>query len=739
MLRDPDLSFVAGVGPSRRNVLRGGLSRRNVLRGGAALASGLFIGIELPLPRARADEPVPTGARFNAFIHVAGDDTVTFTLPAVEMGQGVYTSQAQCLAEELDIGLDKVIAEHAPPDQAHYGSPVFIIQATGGSTTTIAWTLPLRKAGATARAMLVQAAAAKWGVDPTGLTTENGVVTDTANGRSIRYGEVATAAAGLRPPAEVKLKDPSRFRLIGKPVHRIDTPDKAIGKAVYGIDVMRPGMKFATLMASPVIGGKIKAVDQSKALAVPGVRQVVVLDDLVAVIGDNTWAAMQGLHALAIEWAPGANAGLDQAQLWADIEKASEGAGVVAEKIGDAPARLKDGSRFEATYELPFLAHAPMEMTNCTVHVHGGACEVWVGTQVPGFAQAGAAKVLGIDPAKVTINNHLLGGAFGRRLEADGVVAAVRIAAHVDGPVKVVWSREEDIRQELYRPLYHDRLKARVENGKITAWQHRVTGFSIMARWLPPAFQGGIDIDAVDGAVKIPYAIGDRLIEYIRHESVIPGAFWRGVGPNSSIFSIESFVDLIARKIGADPVAFRRGMLDKTPRALGVLNLVAQRAEWGTPAPASPFGARRGRGCALMNTFGSYLAAIADVAVSDEGDVRVTRVVVAADVGNVINPDILLAQIQGGVIFGLSAVLHGKITYAGGRVEQGNFNDYRILRIDEMPTIEVYIVPSTENSGGIGEPGTVIVQPAVANAVFAATGVQLTRMPIDANLIAKAA
>ena len=303
-----------------------------------------------------------------------------------------------------------------------------------------------------------------------------------------------------------------------------------------------------------------------------------------------------------------------------------------------------------------------MEMTNCTVHVHDGACEVWVGTQVPGFAQAGAAKVLGIDPAKVTINNHLLGGAFGRRLEADGVVTAVRIAAHVDGPVKVVWSREEDIRQELYRPLYHDRLKARVENGKITAWQHRVTGFSIMARWLPPAFQDGIDIDAVDGAVKIPYAIGDRLIEYIRHESVIPGAFWRGVGPNSSIFSIESFIDLIARKTGADPVAFRRGMLDKTPRALGVLNLVAQRAEWGTPAPASPFGARRGRGCALMNAFGSYLAAIADVAVSDEGDVRVTRVVVAADVGNVINPDILLAQIQGGVIFGLSAVLHGKIT-----------------------------------------------------------------------------
>ena len=727
MPRDPDLTFVAGAG----------LSRRALLRGGAALAGGLWIGIELPL--ARADEPVPAGTRFNAFIHIARDDTVTFTLPAVEMGQGVYTSQAQCLAEELDIGLDKVVAAHAPPDQVNYGNPVFVIQATGGSTTTMVWSGPLRKAGATARAMLVGAAAARWRVDPHGLVTDNGIITDPESGRSIRYGEVADRAVAIDPPAEIKLKSPSQFRLIGKPVRRIDTPDKATGKTVYGIDVMRPGMKFATLMASPVIGGKVSSVDQSKALAIPGVRQVVVLDDLVAVVGDNTWAAMQGLAALAIEWAPGVHASLDQEQLWTDIEKASEGAGVVAEKEGDAPARLKDGALFEATYELPYLAHAPMEMTNCTVHVHDGACEIWVGTQVPGYARAGAAKALGIDPAKVTVNNHLLGGGFGRRLETDGVVTAVRIAAHVDGPVKVVWSREEDIRQELYRPLYHDRFKARVENGRITAWHHRLTGFSIMARWLPPAFKGGIDIDAVDGAVHIPYAIGDRLVEYIRHESVVPGAFWRGVGPNGSIFSIECFMELVARKTGADPVTFRRGMLDKSPRALGVLNLVAEKAGWGTPAPASPFGARRGRGIALMNVFGSYLAAIADVAVGDAGDVRVTRVVVVADVGLVVNPDILLAQIQGGVTFGISAVLFGKITFAGGRVEQGNFNDYRILRIDEMPSIEVHVVPSTESSGGIGEPGTVIVQPAVANAVFAATGVQLTRMPIDAALIAKAA
>jgi isoquinoline 1-oxidoreductase subunit beta len=725
--RAPEPTFTAGSE----------LTRRALLRGGAGIAGGLLIGIELSPIRARADEPVPTGARFNAFIHVAPDDTVTFTLPAVEMGQGVYTSQSQCLADELDIGLDKVIAAHAPPDQANYGSPVLVVQATGGSTTTLAWSGPLRKAGATARAMLVQAAAAKWGVDPSGLTTENGVIKDAASGRTIRYGDVANQAAGLHPPANVKPKDPAQFRLIGKPVHRIDTRDKAVGKTVYGIDVMRPGMTFATLMISPVIGGKVGSVDQSKALTVRGVRQVVVLDDLVAVVADNTWAAMQGLHALAIEWAPGANANLDQSALWKDIEKASEGAGVVAKKAGDATSALKSGTLFEATYELPFLSHAPMEMTNCTVHVHDGVCEVWVGTQVPGFAQAGAAKALGIDPTKVTINNHMIGGGFGRRLEVDGVVAAVRVAAHVQGPVKIVWSREEDIRQELYRPLYHDRLKARVENGRITAWSHRITGASVMARWLPPAFKDGLDVDAVDGATEIPYAVGDQLVEYIRHESGIPPAFWRGVGPNSTIFSIECFMDLIARKTGTDPVAFRRAMLDKSPRALGVLNLVADKARWGTPAPISPYGARRGRGLALMKAFHSYLAAIADVAVSDDGDVRVTRVVVVADVGNVINPDILTAQIQGGVTFGLSSVLHGKITFAGGRVEQGNFNDYRIMRIDEMPQIEVHIVPSTESSGGIGEPGTVVVQPAVANAVFAATGVQLTRMPIDAALITK--
>lgn len=729
MLRGPEQQSRAG-GPA--------FSRRSLLGGGAALLGGLVIGIELPSRGARAVETGADGVALNAFVHVPPEGPVRLIMPAVEMGQGVYTSQAMCLAEELDIGLHQIVALHAPADQVHYGNPLFVVQATGGSTTTMAWTEPLRRAGATARAMLVAAAGAQWGADPSTLTTDIGVVTDPASGRTLTYGAVAEQASTLPPPGDVRLKSPDQFRLIGKPARRIDTPDKAGGKTVYGIDVLRPGTRFATFMAAPVIGGKVVRVDEGPALAQPGVRQVLVLDDLVAVVADNTWAAQQGLAALDIEWAEGANASLSQAELWADIERASEGPSVTARKDGEALAALNEGTLFEASYELPFLAHTPMEPLNCTVHVHDGICEVWVGTQVPGFCQMGAAKVLGIDPSQVTINNHIIGGGFGRRLEADYVVTATRIAAKVDGPVKVVWSREEDIKQDILRPLYHDRLKARVENGRITAWHHRVTGASILARWLPPAFKDGIDGDAVEGAAHPPYGFPNILVEYIRHESLVPVGFWRGVGPNSSVFSVESFLDLIAHRTKVDPVALRRGLLDTNPRALAVLDAVTRKAGWGTPAPASAFGRRTGRGVALMHAFGSLLACVADVAVSDQGDVRVTRVVVAADVGSIINPDTVLAQIQGGVTFGITTVLHDAITIEGGSIQQSNFHNYRLIRIDEMPSVEVELTASTEKPGGIGEPGTVIVQPAIANAIFAATGVQLTRMPVDSSLIARA-
>ncbi|MBS7546419.1 xanthine dehydrogenase family protein molybdopterin-binding subunit [Ancylobacter oerskovii] len=715
----------------------GTLSRRAVLRGGAAVLGGLFIGIELPAGRARADELQAAGAALNAFVHIPVQGRVSLIMPAVEMGQGVYTSQAMCMAEELDVGLDQIEAIHAPADREHYGHPIFYVQATGGSTTTMAWTEPLRKAGATARAMLVAAAAAEWNVPASDLVTTRGVITHPGSGRSLRYGDVTDRAAQMVPPADVPLKSPEQFQLIGTRARRIDTPDKVVGKTVYGIDVRLPGMKFAALTASPVLGGKVSHVDEAPALAMPGVRQVVVLEDIVAVVADNTWIAEQGLRALDITWSPGANATLDQAQLWADTEKASTGPGVTVRKEGDATGKFTAGTPIEATYELPFLAHTSLETQNCTVHVHDGVCEIWVGTQVPGYAQAGAAQVLGLPPEKVTVHNHLIGGGFGGRLEAAPIVTATRIAQKVAGPVKVIWSREQDIRQDMFRPLYHNRLKARVENGRVTAWHHRVTGPSILARWLPPAFKDGIDSDAIDGAAEPPYALGDMLVEYVRHENGVPFSFWRGVGPNSTVFSVESFLDLIAHRTAADPVALRRVLLGKNPRARAVLDAAAAKAGWGTPLAASPFGARRGRGVALMHAFGSLLACVAEVAVTDGGDVRVNRVVVATDVGRVINPDTVVAQVQGGVVFGIATVLHNRITFAGGRVEQTNFNDYRLLRINEMPTIEVELLASTEKSGGIGEPGTVVVQPAVANAVFAATGVQLTRMPLDASLIAR--
>ncbi|HEY3695051.1 xanthine dehydrogenase family protein molybdopterin-binding subunit [Phenylobacterium sp.] len=713
----------------------GDLSRRAMLHVTVAAGGGLLLGIGLHAPTAAsADED---GQAFvpNAFIRVATDGHVTIITPAIEMGQGTRTSIGAILAEELDVGMDNVTVEDAPPDQKKYGNPLFGIQMTGASSTTRAWYTPLRRAGASARAMLVTAAARGWGVDPASCRTADGVVHHDPSGRSAPYGALAGRAAGIPPPAEPALKDPKDFKLIGRSLHRLDAPDKASGKAMFGIDVMRPGMKFATLASSPTFGGKVLRVDDSAARGVPGVRQIVVLDDLVAVVGDHYWAAKQGLDSLVVEWGPGPNAKVRQADIWSALERDSTGRGVVVTQTGDAAGRLREGEVFEATYELPFLAHAAMEPMNCTLHATPGRCEIWVGTQVPGKAQGGAAAVLGLKPEQVVVNNHLIGGGFGRRLEADGVITAARIAQHVDGPVKVVWSREEDIQQALYRPVYHDRLRARVANGKLLAWHHRLTGSSILSRWLPPAVKDGIDADAVD-ALEPPYDVPHLLTEYVRSEPpAVPTCFWRGVGPNSNVFSRECFIDLIAHRTGVDPVAFRRGMLAKTPRVLGVLELAAAKAGWGAPAVAAA--GRTGRGVAVLAGFGSFVAAVADVAVADDGDVAVTRLVIAADVGTVISPDTVAAQAQGGAVFGLGALLHGRITVADGKVEQSNFHDYRVVRIDEMPTIEVHLLHSAEAPGGIGEPPTVVVQPAVANAIFAATGVQLTRMPIDRSLIAR--
>lgn len=715
-------------------------SRRDVLRTGLASA-GLVLTVGLPSP-AQADQVrddnLATGAELNAFIRILPDESVTMVMPAVEMGQGAYTSMAMILAEELDVDMSAITLEHAPPDQANYANPALGGQITGGSTTTFAWYVPLRKTGARARSMLMAAAAEKWRVEAETLRTEPGRVIHDVSGRSASYGQLARRAATLSPPEDPPLKATTDFKLIGRSLRRLDTPDKVAGRTIYGIDVRVPGMQVATLAAAPVLGGSVRAVDDTDARKIPGVTQVVVLDDMVAVVGAHMWAAKKGLEALRVDWNEGLHAGLSQDGLWGALAQASAKRGVVAKTVGDAEAKLSSGRVYESDIELPYLAHAALEPLNCTVEVREGACEIWVGTQVPGMAQAAAAQVTGLRPDQVTVHNHMIGGGFGRRLEADYVTNAVRIARQVKGPVKVVWSREEDVRQDRFRPLYHTRTRARVEDGSVIAWHHRITGPSILARWLPAAFQKGIDADAVDGAVETPYDFPNQLVEFNRYETPeVPTAFWRGVGPNANVFATELMMDRIARDLGQDPVAFRRSMIRSKPRARAVLDLAAAKAGWGSPLAARVEGGRTGRGVALLAAFGSYLATVAEVTVADDGEVMVTRVVTAVDVGQIINPNTLQAQVQGGTVFGLAAVLHGQITIEQGRLQQSNFHDYRVTRIDEMPVLESLFVRNAEAPGGIGEPGTVTVQPAVVNAVFAATGVQLTRMPIDRARIAR--
>jgi isoquinoline 1-oxidoreductase beta subunit len=717
-------------------------SRRFVLRAGIATGGGLLLGVSLfggdvadAGDGGRAGVFAP-----GAFIRIGSDDSVTLIMPAVEMGQGTYTAIPMILAEELDIALGRVKLEAAPPSDELYGNPLFKIQITGGSSTIRAWWMPMRKAGAGARAMLVAAAAVAWGVDPASCRTENGTVFHDATSRSLKYGALANRAARLPPPQNPPLKDPKDFKLVGKPLKRLDAPEKVNGASQYGVDAMPNGVKFATLVSSPVFGGKVAHVDDRRARAVPGVRQIVVLDTLVAVIGDHMWAALQGLEARAIEWENGPHAGVTSAGIWKALRSAADNEGLVVQKVGDADSQLKGAGLVEASYELPFLAHAAMEPMNCTVHVRADACEVWVGTQVMTMAQNIAAKESGLRPDQVTIHNHLLGGGFGRRLEVDGIGKAVRIARHVEWPIKVLWTREEDIQQEMYRPVYHNRMAARLADGKVAAWRHRVAGPAIFARYLPPAFVGGIDGDAVGGAVEQPYDFPNRRIEYVRHEpAAVPTSFWRGVGSNSNVFAVECFMDRLAREARVDPVAFRRPLLGKSPRALAALDLVVEKSGWHNTLPAAAGGARRGRGICVQSAFGSYLAAVAEVLVAADGEVRVTRLVCAVDCGLIVNPDTVVAQIQGGMIFGLTAALYGEITIEGGRVQQSNFNDYRMLRIDETPKIEVHLIPSGDAPGGIGEPGTVVVQPAVANAIYAATGTQLTRMPVKRRLLATSA
>jgi isoquinoline 1-oxidoreductase subunit beta len=706
------------------------LSRRSFLQAGAAAGGGLLLSLSLPLPNGDAEAAAAGGFTPNAFIRIERDGRIVLTMPYVEMGQGTYTAIPMLIAEELEVDLKQVQLEHAPPNEKLYANPLLGVQATGNSNAIRGAWQPLRQAGAIARTMLVAAAAKRWKVDPASCRAQRGEVLHEPTGRTAKYGDLAADAARIPVPESVALKRTQDFKLIGTPAKRLDTPAKVNGTAVYGIDARPPGVKIATLAQSPVFGGRVKSVDDTAAKAVKGVRQIVRLDDAVAVVADHMGAAKKGLAALKIEWDDGPHAKLTTADVARELEQATLGSGAAAQNIGDADKAMASAiTKIEAIYQVPFLAHATMEPMNCTVHFRNDACEIWIGSQAMARVQAMAAKAAGLPLEKVIVHNHLIGGGFGRRLEADGAIRAVEIAKHVDGPVKVVWTREEDIQHDMYRPYWFDRLSAGLDaKGMPVAWNHRFAGSSVIARWLPPGFNNGLDPDSTEGAIDLVYALPNMHVEYVRVEPPgIPTAFWRSVGPSHTVFVVESFMDELAAAAKLDPVAYRLALLDKTPRAKAVLALAAEKAGWGQPLPE-----RVGRGVSLQFAFATYMAQVAEVEVAKDGAVRVRRVVCALDCGTVVNPDTVRAQVQSAIIFGITAALHGEITLKDGRVEQTNFDSYQMLRMNEAPAIEVHIVQNSEPPGGMGECGTSAIVPAVANAIFAATGKRLRKMPVDA-------
>ena len=718
-----------------------GATRRTLLKSGFALGGGLLLSLHLPSLAKAADASgaAATGFAPNAYIRIDKAGDVTLIMQDAECGQGIWTSTAMLIAEELEVGLDQVKLQAAPPDGKLYTNPLLGEQATGGSASIRSDWNPLREAGAVARTMLVSAAAQRWNVDPAACTAANAVVSHSASGRTLSYGELVDDAARLPVPKDIKLKDAASFTLIGTPQRRLDTPPKVNGTAIFGIDVKVPGLKIGTVAACPVRGGKLISLNEAAARAVPGVRDVVKLDDAYAVIGDHMWAAKQGLQAAAPVWDYGPNAGVSSASLIHALDAASQNTGVIAKQEGDAAAAIKGASKtVDVVYQLPFLSHAPMEPINTTIHVRPDGADLWVGTQVPVRAQMAVAHETGLPRDKIEVHNQVMGGAFGRRLDVDSITQAARIAKHLDYPVKLIWTREEDIQHDLYRPYYYDRISAGIDSkGAIVGWTHRVTGSSVMARWAPPGMtkDGKLDPDAVECATETPYDLPVHQVEYVRSEPQgLTTAWWRGVGPTHNVFVVESVIDELADAAGQDPVAFRRGLLGKNPRGLAVLNLAAEKSGWGSPTASG-----RGRGVALQFAFGTYLAIVLEAEVTQQGEVRVHRADVAVDCGPVVNPDTIKSQIEGGLIFGLTMALYSEITLTNGRVDQSNFHDYRMMRINEAPVINVHLVHNpTASIGGIGETGTAIAAPALANAIHAASGRRLRRIPFATGQLTSA-
>jgi isoquinoline 1-oxidoreductase beta subunit len=704
------------------------LSRRGFIKTGIAAGGGLLLGFHIPGSRelfGATTAPAEQG-KLNAWVRIARDDTVTIIVGQSEMGQGVMTAIPMIIADELEAEWSKVRIQQAPADPA-YGDPMRGgEQSTNGSRSIRNMLSLWRKAGAAAREMLVSAAAKEWGVSPNECFAEQNVVIHRPSGRKLSYGELADTAAQLPVPKEPKLKSPDQFRYIGKAVARLDTPDKVTGRGIYGIDVRVPGMLIATVERCPVFGGKVASFNAAKAKAVQGVRHVVQISSGVAVVANSYWAAKKGREALQITWDEGPNAQLSSAEISRLYAEAAKQPGPVARKEGDAVTTLAGSQKtLDAVYEVPFLAHATMEPMTCTAHVRKDNCEVWVGTQNQTGTERTAMRITGLPREAVKVNTTLLGGGFGRRGEQDFVADAVETSKAVNAPVKVIWSREDEIQHGHYRPATYNVFRSSLnERGTPVAWLHRIVAPSIGAQHGRP-LKDGIDSLMVEGAANLPYAIPNLQVEYMYKDLGIPVGFWRSVGASQNAFITESFIDELAAAAGKDPFEFRRDLLTKAARHKGVLELAAEKGDWGKRLPAGRF-----RGIAVAFSYGSYASEVAEVSIAKDGKVRVHRVVCAIDCGTVVNPDTVKAQVEGSIVWGLTAALYGAITIDKGRVQQSNFHDYPMLRINEMPVVEVHIVPSNAAAGGVGEPGVPPIAPAVCNAVFAGTGKRIRKLPI---------
>ena len=704
-------------------------SRRGFLKTSALAGGGLLIGFTLP----GASRLAQAAGIFspNAYLRIGSDNQITVICGLSEMGQGVHTAIPMLVAEELDADWSKIKVEQAEADPA-FNNPIFGMQATGGSTSVRGHWEPMRKAGAAARAMLVAAAAERWNADPADCRTEKGMVVH-KSGKKLSYGQLAAAAAKQPVPTQVQLKSPKAFRILGRAARRLDTPAKVNGSAKFGLDVRLPGMLTAVMARPPVPGGKLVSVDDSKAKAIAGVKQVLQIPGGVAVLAEGYWAAKQGRDALQIKWDDGANAALLSDAVSKMLAEGAAKGGALGRNEGDVGAPV--AKRLEAVYEAPFLAHACMEPMNATVWVKPDEIEVWAGTQSQGPSQGILGEVAGVAPGKVKVHTMYLGGGFGRRFAPDFTVDATLLSKISGKPVQLVYTREDDMKAYFYRPASVARFAGGLDaNGKAVSFSASICSPSLMeASGFMKLPADGVDAMAVEGIRDCPYDFPNLRVEYARREPGVQIWFWRSVGHSQNLFFIESFVDEMAAAAGKDPCEFRLGLLGKQPRFRGVLELAAKKAGWGKPLPAGVH-----RGIAVAHSFGSYVAEVAEVSVGRDGKVRVHRVVGAVDCGLTVNPEIVKRQIESAIVYGLSAALYGKITFKDGRVEQSNFHDYPVLRIDEMPKVEVHIVASTEPPGGIGEPGLPPVAPAVANAIFAATGKRVRKLPIKAEELKQA-